>query len=247
MSTSQSAAAPASDIEMLIKAIFDSEAVVCTIAAGDNLSIAELMGKNAPSFQGGWWSVETDAWHIHAQLSAIRKVRFVREPNPHGAGEVTLSIQFLGPSGESLLCSYFTQLYDDQKQPIAARFGRWEELRRSFGDQDEVEFETAPSRRARSRAAVFPCDQSSQRQPTDGSERWVPTRISRAGCFIVRARARAVWTANRGGILRVGADKDPTAASPAACGRAASSAVAEERENNGRKTLLRQGAPICRG
>jgi hypothetical protein len=76
--------------------------------------VAELMGKNPPTFHGGWWSVETDAWHIHAQLSAIQRVRFVREPNRHGASEESLSIQFLGPSGESLLCCYFTRLYDDR-------------------------------------------------------------------------------------------------------------------------------------
>jgi putative heme iron utilization protein len=138
MAPSHRASEPAGSIEELIKGIFDSQDVVFTITSGDNLSIAELMGQDAPVFQGGWWSVETPGWHIHAQLSAIRRVRFVREPSD---GEESMSIHFVGPNSEALLGCYFTHLYDQQKRSIAARYARWEALRQQCGGQDEVEVE----------------------------------------------------------------------------------------------------------
>jgi hypothetical protein len=138
MSEPQKTSEAPSAIERLIRDLFDTEDVVFTITSGDNFSIAELMGKETPVFQGGWWSVETPEWHIHAQVSAIQRIRFVREPG--GGGEESLSIHFGGPHGEALLGCYFTRLYD-QGQPVAARFGRWEELRAKYGGQDEVPVE----------------------------------------------------------------------------------------------------------
>ncbi|MBI3911109.1 MAG: hypothetical protein HY320_09275 [Armatimonadetes bacterium] len=138
MSATQGTSGPSSDIERLIEDMFDSEDVVFTIAAGDNLSVAELMGKSTPFFRGGTWTVETAHWHIHARLDAIKRVRFVREPSSHAAGQESLSICFIGSHGESPLRCYFTELYDDQNRPVVAQFDRWEELRQKYGRQDEV-------------------------------------------------------------------------------------------------------------
>ena len=42
-------------------------------------------------------------------------------------------------NGEALLGCYFTRLFDDRKQSIAARFARWEALRARCGGCEEVE------------------------------------------------------------------------------------------------------------
>lgn len=134
---------PSNDVERLIVDLFRLEHTVYTITSGDNLSIAELMGHNTPYFGNGWWKVETSGFHIHAQVAAVRQVRFVREPSDHYAGQESLSIWLIGPNGESLLRCYFTNLYGDSngddKQPVAARFGKWDDLRSEYGGgQDDV-------------------------------------------------------------------------------------------------------------
>ena len=141
MSQDEETAEPRTDVERLIVDVFDTEDVVCTIASADRRFVAELMGRSRPSFRGDYWSVETPGWHIHARLSAIRRVRFVREPSDHFPGQESLSIRLEGASGESLLRAYFTRLYDDQNRPIAWRFDRWEALRSTYGGHDEAAVE----------------------------------------------------------------------------------------------------------
>ncbi|MBI3979358.1 MAG: hypothetical protein HY331_14340 [Chloroflexi bacterium] len=124
---------PRTLVERLITEVFAADGIVCTVTAGNNLSIAELMGRSAPRFGGGWWTVETAGWHIHAQLDAIRSIAFVREPSDHVPGQESLSIRLVGPNGESLLRAYFVNLYDKQTgQPNPAQFQRWEAMRERF-------------------------------------------------------------------------------------------------------------------
>jgi putative heme iron utilization protein len=69
----------------------------------------------------------------------VKRVRFVRQPSDHVAGQESLSICFVGPSGESLLRCYLTRLYRNQTEPIAERFAAWEDLRARYGGGgDEV-------------------------------------------------------------------------------------------------------------
>src|SRR5260370_42109622 len=73
-----------------------------------------------------------------AQLGPVKRVRFVREPDPHAPEHETLSIRLVGANGVSSLRANFAPLYDDQNQPLAAPFARWEELRAKYGGRDEA-------------------------------------------------------------------------------------------------------------
>jgi putative heme iron utilization protein len=132
MSTFRETAEPSNDLERLIVELFQLEHTIFTVTSGNNLSIAELMGHNTPYFGHGWWKVETAGFHIHAQVNAVKRIRFVREPSDHFAGQESLSICLVGPNGESLLRCYFTGLYEDGR-PVAERFATWERLHATFG------------------------------------------------------------------------------------------------------------------
>jgi len=78
-----------------------------------------------------------------AQFAAVRRVRFVREPDGHAPGHETLSVRFVGASNTATLRANFTPLYDEQNRPITTQFARWEELRAKYGGRDEVPVENA--------------------------------------------------------------------------------------------------------
>jgi hypothetical protein len=78
-----------------------------------------------------------------AQFAAVKRVRFVREPDAHAPEHETLSVRFVGASNAATLRASFTPLYDEQNQPIARQFARWEELRAKYGGRDEVRVENA--------------------------------------------------------------------------------------------------------
>lgn len=116
--------------------------MTCTVTVGKNLAVAELMGRSTPYFGRGWWKVETPSFHIHAQLGAIRKVRFERRVSSHNRERESLCLWLIGPSHEALLRCYFTRLYEPDGTPNAAQFALWDELQARYaGGGDEVEVE----------------------------------------------------------------------------------------------------------
>jgi hypothetical protein len=134
---------PHNDIERLLQDVAASPGVQFRVDSGDNLFIVWLVGENAPRcgcHAETWWTGGTDHWHVMAQFSEVKRVRFVREPDGHHPGQESLSVRLVGASGSSLRAS-FTGLYDDQNQPIAASFAQWEALRAKYGGQDETRVE----------------------------------------------------------------------------------------------------------
>jgi hypothetical protein len=134
---------PHNDIERLLQDVAASPSVQLRVDSGDGLFIVWLSGENAPRcgcHADTWWTAGTDHWHVMAQFSAVKRVRFVREPDAHAPEHETLSIRLVGANGSSLRAS-FAPLYDDRDQPIAAQFGRWEELRAKYGGRDEARVE----------------------------------------------------------------------------------------------------------
>jgi hypothetical protein len=144
MNAATQTVAPRNDVERLLQDLAASESVRFRVDSGDGLFIVWLTGEGSPQcgcHADTWWTAGTDGWHLMAQFSAVKRVRFVREPDPHSPNHETLSVRFVGPNGGSTLRASFTPLYDVQDRPLAAPFARWNELRAKYGNRDEVPVE----------------------------------------------------------------------------------------------------------
>ena len=67
-----------------------------------------------------WWHVELgDAakWVMNVRVDEITGARFAREPYPFSGfpGQEVLTVQFLGPGGDTVLYCFVHELYDGQR------------------------------------------------------------------------------------------------------------------------------------
>jgi hypothetical protein len=80
-------------------------------------------------------------WMLSMGPHAIREVYFQRGPDVHAPGREGLEVFLYGPQAGHQLAFHFQHLYDEQGEPIAARFARWEELRAKYGGRDKLRVE----------------------------------------------------------------------------------------------------------
>jgi len=75
---------------------------------------------------------------MDVRVDELTGVRFVREPYPFPSfpGREALSVQFLGPGGETVLSCYVHDLYDGQRMR-AEKLEAWRALRERYGNRDE--------------------------------------------------------------------------------------------------------------
>jgi hypothetical protein len=107
---------------------------------------AHLTGATTPTFRGPaarrWWHVELGdgaaSWTMDVRVDEITEVRFVREPYPFPSfpGREVLTVQFLGPGGETVLSCYVDKLYDGQRMR-PEKLATWRALRERYGNRDE--------------------------------------------------------------------------------------------------------------
>ena len=135
---------PASELERLIADLSESGQLVFVFS--DGLSTAHLVGATTPVFGGPadrrWWHVELgdDAanWIMDVRVDEITGIRFVREPYPFPSfpGREVLTVQFLGPGGDTVLFCYVHELYDGQRMR-PEKLAAWQALRERYGNRDE--------------------------------------------------------------------------------------------------------------
>ena len=139
---------PATELERLIMELSESGQLVFVFGVG--WWTAHLTGATRPLFRGPadrrWWHVELgdDAanWTMSVRVDEITGVRFVREPYPFPSfpGRESLTVQFLGPGGDTVLYCYVDELYDGQRMRPEA-LAAWRVLRERYGDRDESRVE----------------------------------------------------------------------------------------------------------
>jgi putative heme iron utilization protein len=135
---------PASELERLIADLSESGLLVFVFGAG--WWTAHLTGATAPVFRGPadrrWWHIELGdgaaSWIMDVRVDEITAVRFVREPYPFPSfpGREVLTVQFLGPGGDTALSCYVHELYDGQRMR-PEKLAAWQTLRERYGNRDE--------------------------------------------------------------------------------------------------------------
>jgi putative heme iron utilization protein len=135
---------PATKLERLIAELSESGQLVFVF--GTDEVTAHLTGSTRPQFRGPadrrWWHVELgdDAvnWIMDVRVDEITGIRFVREPYPFPSfpGREVLTVQFLGPGGDTVLFCYVHDLYDGQRMR-PEKLAAWRALRERYGNRDE--------------------------------------------------------------------------------------------------------------
>jgi hypothetical protein len=76
---------------------------------------------------------------MDVRVDEITGVRFVRGPYPFPSfpGREVLTVQFLGPGGETVLYCYVHDLYDRRQRMRPEKLAAWRALRERYGDRDE--------------------------------------------------------------------------------------------------------------
>ena len=113
----------ANEMERLIADLSESGPIIFVFGVG--WWTAHLIGATAPVFRGPadrrWWHVDlgddTASWTMDVRVDEITGVRFVREPYPFPSlpRREVLTVQFLGPGGDTVLSCYMHELYDGQR------------------------------------------------------------------------------------------------------------------------------------
>ena len=139
---------PASELERLITDLSESGLLIFVFGVG--WWTAHLAGVTAPVFRGPadrrWWHVERGDgaanWVMDVRVDEITGVRFVREPYPFPSfpGRESLTVQFLGSAGDTVLHCYVGDLYDGQRMR-PEKLEAWRALRERYGNRDESRVE----------------------------------------------------------------------------------------------------------
>ena len=139
---------PATEVERLIADLSESGLLVFVFGIG--WWTAHLVGATKPLFRGPadrrWWHVELGddaaSWTMSVRVDEITGVRFVRGPYPFPSfpGREVLTVQFLGPGGETALHCYVHDLYDGEVMRLE-KLAAWRALRERYGNRDESRVE----------------------------------------------------------------------------------------------------------
>jgi hypothetical protein len=79
---------------------------------------------------------------MDVRVDEITGVRFVREfyPFPSFPGREVLTVQFVGPGGDTVLYCYIQDLCDGQRMR-REKLAAWQALRERYGNRDESRLE----------------------------------------------------------------------------------------------------------
>jgi hypothetical protein len=85
--------------------------------------------------------LDREQWSLFSTPDAFDRVHFQRGPDVHTPGREGLVVWLFGRDHGHGLAFHLQRLYDEQGEPIAARFALWEELRAKYGGCDQLRVE----------------------------------------------------------------------------------------------------------
>ena len=145
MSATAEISEPASELDRLIAELSGSR-LQGVFVFGVDCHLAHLADVTTPVFRGPadrrWWHFELgdDAANrtIDVRVDEVTGVRFARGPSlfPEWPGQEVLTVQVLGPGGESVLHCFVDDLYDGQRMR-PEKLQAWQALRERYGNRDE--------------------------------------------------------------------------------------------------------------
>jgi putative heme iron utilization protein len=145
MSRTADISEPASELERLIADLPGSGLLAFVFGVGR--WVAHLKDVTTPLFRGPadrrWLHFELGddaaSWTMDVRVDEITSVRFVRGPYPFPSfpGREVLTVEFLGPDGESGFAAFVHDLYDSQQQMQPEKLQAWQALRERYGNRDE--------------------------------------------------------------------------------------------------------------
>jgi putative heme iron utilization protein len=145
MSKTADISEPASELERLIADLPGSGLLAFVFGVG--WWVAHLKDVTTPLFRGPadrrWWHFELGddaaSWTMDVRVDEITSIRFVRGPYPFASfpGREVLTVEFLGPDGESGFAAFVHDLYDSRQQMRPEKLQAWQALRERYGNRDE--------------------------------------------------------------------------------------------------------------
>ena len=138
------------DLENLIRELVGIDGMLWVIGGDGATAETTSTGAKEPAFDDGYALIEAEGWHIHLKLDSVAGIQFVEAEDAHHDNIPFLYyVRFSGPSGETLLRSYFPNPYLDENdkrtefQP--ARLKVFEQVRDRYVGKDGIEFVRRPS------------------------------------------------------------------------------------------------------
>ena len=115
-------------------------------ATAENTSTAA----KEPTFDDGYALIEAEGWHIHLKLDSVAGIQFVEAEDIHHHHIPFLYyVRLSGPSGETLLRSYFPNPYlDANDKPTEFQPDRlkvFEQVRDRYVGKNGIEFVRKPA------------------------------------------------------------------------------------------------------
>jgi hypothetical protein len=136
--------APANDLEALVTDLSASGPLVFVFSNG--WLTTHLVGATQPLFRGPsdrrWWHIEhggrASKWGLDVRLDQVERVRFIREVSQFSStGEESLVVRLESEGDQTALHCYLGDTHEDGLlRP--ERLRAWEQLRRRYGDRDEL-------------------------------------------------------------------------------------------------------------
>lgn len=114
---------------------------ICLVV-GPNAAVCEAFVEPASMdfrVDGTFATMENGPWHIHLDMSLIRRITFEVKPDTaHNSEQLSYSVRFFDAGGTPLLRAFFLDMYDEHGALRPGRVQTYETLRAQGGNREDM-------------------------------------------------------------------------------------------------------------